>query len=491
MKRYTIIWVLLFVFIGLRAISQTTIIIQPDSIDGKDCMVNSMVPDDNLNHQYDFRATIWAYAGIPIRERTYFDFDFSAIPEGAIILSAGLSLYARYDDPWGQFHSNEFGANIGLIKRVTSPWNDDSITWNKQPMSTDLNQFRIPESIDEKEDYLDMDITTLVSDYIKDEESYGFVFQLENENPFRRLAFCSSDHPDYAVHPRLSITYFLCNETDTVLIFRPGRLEGKDANVDFRVPDVNQYDHYDFRASAWTFGGASLIERTFVDFNFSEIPEGSVILGAGLSLYSYYNDPWDQYHSSESGPNTCLLKRVTSYWDDKTVTWNNQPSSTSMDEVEIPQSLSLRQNNLNINVTDLVSDYIDDPSNSFGFLFQLKNEYAYRRMCFASCDHPDTTLHPKLYVCISKPLLTGITEPVNSRKMFKLYPNPAYDFINVKYNDNKPAKIQISDITGKLVYGGIIHNGTGRIDIFNLQSGIYFISVSNDSARYTEKFIKQ
>ena len=73
---------------------------------------------------------------------------------------------------------------------------------------------------------------------------------------------------------------------------------------------------------------------------------------------------------------------------------------------------------------------------------------------------------------------------------FSIYPNPTNDNINInaKFDINN-AEYKIYSVTAQLVKSGIIRNSTESISVRNLQSGMYFISITTDSKTYSQKFI--
>ena len=71
--------------------------------------------------------------------------------------------------------------------------------------------------------------------------------------------------------------------------------------------------------------------------------------------------------------------------------------------------------------------------------------------------------------------------------IFRIYPNPSYNFLTLK-GLNKHEGYSIYDVFGKEVKNGIISN-LEKIDIRNLNSGIYFLKF--DNGRNTIKFIKE
>ncbi len=71
---------------------------------------------------------------------------------------------------------------------------------------------------------------------------------------------------------------------------------------------------------------------------------------------------------------------------------------------------------------------------------------------------------------------------------FNIYPNPAKDilFVNVNAKQNQ---FQIINQLGATILNGTINKNTG-IDINNLASGIYFISITNNDGVMVKRFIK-
>ena len=84
----------------------------------------------------------------------------------------------------------------------------------------------------------------------------------------------------------------------------------------------------------------------------------------------------------------------------------------------------------------------------------------------------------------------GVLNNINNTKIdkFNIYPLPAKDFIIVELAEEAVnSEMQIIDIVGKTVYSSVVDRQTSRIDISNLNNGIYFIQITlND-----EKYVKQ
>jgi hypothetical protein len=278
--------------------------------------------------------------------------------------------------------------------------------------------------------------------------------------------------------------------SQTTIVLQPNSAKGKDAVISKNKPDTNYGDYYDLDALAWTNGGTPVTLRGLIDFDLSTIPENVIITSAYLSLY---NNPQSSNvsgeHSSLSGSNACWLQRVIENWNENTVTWNNQPSVTTTNQVALSQSTSIHQDYENIDVTKLVKDMVSDLTKSFGFMLRLQTEEYYRCLILASSDAVDSTLHPKLEICYK--LSTNIMETSVNNNVFKVFPNPTHDYINIKLMNNKEATFDILNMNGQLISKICIHNGYGQIDISEYNKGIYFIRLNVNGYIQSKRIVKE
>jgi hypothetical protein len=168
-------------------------------------------------------------------------------------------------------------------------------------------------------------------------------------------------------------------------------------------PSSNFSTDPNFIAEKWTIGGAPITLRALFKLPLPVLPIGSVIDSAVLYL-SYNNTTTHlQGNSFYPGspyinPNDGSISRVIQSWDPLTVTWNNQPATTSFNSTWIPPS-STQSQDLTVNITSLINDSYLYPNNSFGFLFKMNTESTYRCQVYASSNHPNPALHPKLVIC--------------------------------------------------------------------------------------------
>ena len=171
--------------------------------------------------------------------------------------------------------------------------------------------------------------------------------------------------------------------------------------------DANYGAHIRISALAWTYSGAPSYFRNMIRFELSAIPDGAVIESAVLYLYS---DPTITSGSnSNSGSNAFYLEKVTQSWAENTVTWNNQPSTTTADRVWTGPS-SFATENRQVDITTLVQQWVDTPSSNFGLKMILENEVYYRSRNYASSEHSNTTIRPKLEVTYSSSVYWPISD---------------------------------------------------------------------------------
>ena len=181
--------------------------LKPNATQGIDAFIYDLEPDRNLGTHPDFTAIAGTNEGIPVIVRGLMKFDFSSIPNDAIIDSVRLSLYS-YDSPSNFTHRTDGGSNSCVLQKVVTDWDEDIVTWNNQPSITENNQVVLVQSQFDIQDYLNIDVTSLFIDMIKNvKNNYGFMLKLETEEYYRTMLFASSDNEDSNLHPKLDIYY--------------------------------------------------------------------------------------------------------------------------------------------------------------------------------------------------------------------------------------------------------------------------------------------
>ncbi len=199
---------------------------------------------------------------------------------------------------------------------------------------------------------------------------------------------------------------FSCFSQQSTIVLKPGPDEGKDANVLSRNPATNYGNSHLFKADAWTYSGEFYIDRIFLDFNLDTIVDVDNLISAKLNLYYHYLNVGQDIEQTQYGDNFSVIRRVITPWEEDKITWNNQPQATEEDQLILPPSTNLRQDFLGINVTTLVKDILNKPDSSFGFMIKIYKEETYRRIAFASSDHPDPDKWPELVLEVNCDSLT-------------------------------------------------------------------------------------
>lgn len=196
----------------------------------------------------------------------------------------------------------------------------------------------------------------------------------------------------------------------TKLVLQPGE-EGQDALIQWKEDDVanensNAGQLAEIDAYAWTVNGSLVKGSSLIKFTgLDDIPDSAKIVGAKLFLYGTTSSvPTPQGNSSYPGSpygqgnNTCYIKRITSSWDENTVTWKTQPSYTDKDMVLMEASTSQWKYNTSVDVTDLVKHMVRSAALNYGFFMQLTNPSPYKSIIFSSSEAVNENKRPKLVI---------------------------------------------------------------------------------------------
>ena len=179
-------------------------IFQPDGLNGKDAIIESITPDQNSGISVHFTVFSWTNGGSFNTARALIEFDLSAIPVQTKIKSAKLSLY------WVSYQNltEQTGENAFSIYKITQAWNESLVTWNNQPLTSNSNAVRVQKSISINQSYTEIDVTALVQDMIdRPNENHGFMLKLDEEFPYKLVILASSDYSVSSKRPKLVIEY--------------------------------------------------------------------------------------------------------------------------------------------------------------------------------------------------------------------------------------------------------------------------------------------
>lgn len=212
----TLFFLVTFVITFTQSWCQTTVTLQPNPSEGKDAVIWYLSSQSGTFGQTNttpnptsesFQAMEWTWNGSAGVRKSLIDFDISSIPANSLITSAKLSLYAFPNSVDGG-HSPLSGSNACYLTEISSPWDENTVTWNTQPTINVGNQLTLPQSNSEFDDYLDFDVTAIIQNkYLNPNVSHGFMLSIINSNYYRQMIFASSDHPNPLKRPKLEITY--------------------------------------------------------------------------------------------------------------------------------------------------------------------------------------------------------------------------------------------------------------------------------------------
>jgi hypothetical protein len=102
---------------------------------------------------------------------------------------------------------------------------------------------------------------------------------------------------------------------------------------------------------------------------------------------------------------------------------------------------------------------------------------------------PDTILSPRQDIKIPDDAET-IAESDEKDTGFKVYPNPATDFINIAQKTKSRSSFQLADMNGRTILKGQLNELVNRISLGSQRPGIYLLTVIDEkNGRETEKII--
>jgi len=479
-------YILILLCIGTTFLNAQTVTYysKPDTTQGKNAEIWSLGPDTPMPNSVDYIAADWTWTGNPGTLRSLMQFDLSSIPAGATIIDASLSLHYNPTSS----SNGQAGNNASYLRRITSTWNRDLVTWNTAPTYDTTHQVLLAMSDSVNQNYLNIDVKNITQDMVNNSAtSFGFLFMEQLEATFSSMKFASFAHADTSLHPSLLIHYSLnpCITLNTLAKIT-------NAKVWSINPTTNLYADPDVICAHWTWNATPGTLKSLLKVDLSSIPLYSTIQSATLSLY--YNTLSSS--NGQQGTNASYLQLITSAWSPTTVTWNTQPSTSTTAEVLLPMSTTMTEDYPGIDVTNLISNLYQFPNTYYGIELNLQDSVTmYSAMKFFNESASDTTKTPKLVICYTNnadvPSVSG-----NNNEVI-IYPNPSNGEYSILYsNKNRELPtLEVINVLGQVVYSSILSgygsNLTANLDLSNQPNGMYLIRINNGTEVIAKKVVKE
>jgi hypothetical protein len=163
------------------------------------------------------------------------------------------------------------------------------------------------------------------------------------------------------------------------------------AGIDTGIESVFPTNNYALLSYTGIGNSASTIVRTYIEFDLSSIPADVRITDADLKLYQY----------NTIGPDNFIigLHKVTSNWDESTITWNLQPTSST--DAEITSNITVGAITWKSwDIDTLLQGWLDGTISNYGMMLKDTDESSANTIAyFWTSDYTtDTTKRPILEI---------------------------------------------------------------------------------------------
>ncbi|WP_421751590.1 DNRLRE domain-containing protein [Croceimicrobium sp.] len=239
-------------------------------------------------------------------------------------------------------------------------------------------------------------------------------------------------------------------------------------NINFGKPNAqNSGLHNVLRAESWQWqANRDDTIRFLIHFPIDTIPVQDID-----SAFLYLNFYANPNFTKQVGRNAFRIHFITEAWQETQVTWANQPAFDNLLYVEGATSQNDTQS-YRLDITQLLKS--PNQQQATGFLIKLSTEIPFAGLSFASREHSQPSLHPKLVV--HGPSGIGIKEINESKIEFN---NPIQEELQLKATGGVPKEILILDSQGRKVYQGTLDN-TLNINTSEWAIGRYYMWINGE-----------
>ncbi|MFN8239720.1 MAG: DNRLRE domain-containing protein [Bacteroidales bacterium] len=203
----------LYLRIPYDSVAMQVLTIQPGPEAGKDAMISNLEPDKNFGGHKYFEATFLSEPVLTVMRtnKSFIFFNLNQLPKSAVIRKVMMTLTYELPIPFDSASIKPAGTSTKFIgcalQQIIEPWEENTITWNKQPAATEINQVLIAPFI-RNINMIQVDVTRLfVNSAANALPNHGIKFTEYPDNSWPGMRFVSSDHPTAAYRPKLTIYY--------------------------------------------------------------------------------------------------------------------------------------------------------------------------------------------------------------------------------------------------------------------------------------------
>jgi hypothetical protein len=276
---------------------------------------------------------------------------------------------------------------------------------------------------------------------------------------------------------------------------QPGADRGFDAMVQSDSLNINSGNHFDLNTAVHDSWVPVKKHNSFLKFDLTNIPADAVIDSAFLSLYWNPDDKHGVFGNGHfDGVNGApmsqlILDRVTTTWSDATIKSSNTPSITSVNRVTIPHSAypGGTSNFTRMRVTKLIADMINPAlQGNNGLRLSILPQSNTRQFIFASSNHPNPSIRPKLELCWHRDSSVAVNEIYTGLPVL-LYPNPASDQVVIQVPQLHVTQCIITNILGQVIKNIEIRKPETLISVRDWPIGQYRFVFEDGSTRILVK----
>jgi hypothetical protein len=233
-------------------------------------------------------------------------------------------------------------------------------------------------------------------------ENYTFLIEKEGYAS-QKLQFTSTQLLAAKKENPLILKIAAGTTTTQIFFLQPGPDGGKDAMISNLEPEKNFGAHKYFEATYLTEGLLTVMRsnRSLIFFDLSTVPKSAIIKKVILKLSYDVPIPWDSTIFVSSNTTTAkpcgVIQQVIEPWEESTVTWNNQPKTTELNQVFI-QPFIRNTNFIEVDITKLILLPATNVLPNHGMLFKLNTNEKFKGFRFASSDFADAGMRPRLSI---------------------------------------------------------------------------------------------